>query len=148
LRRALLEANQYLPSVRDANPDGSTAYRLYDEETVRWWKSATLDNQPYLAPDAGVPPKRLSDYASLVSGDVTEDVRTCVRLVERRGLETLVLDQTRPDIGLPVVKVIVPGMHHFWRRLAPGRLYNVPVQLGWLAQPVAESALNPISCFV
>ena len=45
-------------------------------------------------------------------------------------MEMLVLDQTRPDIGLPVVKVIVPGMRQFWARFAPGRLFDVPVALG------------------
>jgi ribosomal protein S12 methylthiotransferase accessory factor len=31
--------------------------------------------------------------------------------------------------------------------LGPGRLYDVPVQLGWLASPTAEKALNPVSIF-
>ena len=43
-----------------------------------------------------------------------------------------------------MVKVVVPGMRHFWRRLAPGRLYDVPVKLGWRDQPLHESDLNPI----
>jgi len=30
-------------------------------------------------------------------------------------MEMLVLDQTRPDIGLRVAKVIVPGMRHMWK---------------------------------
>ncbi|MDI9637686.1 YcaO-like family protein [Geitlerinema splendidum] len=59
-------------------------------------------------------------------------------------MEMLVLDQTRPDIGLRVVKVIIPGMRHFWKRLAPGRLYEVPVQLGWLEKAIAEEMLNPV----
>jgi len=42
-------------------------------------------------------------------------------------MEFLVLDQTRPDIALPVVKVIVPGLRHFWPRFGPGRLYEIPV---------------------
>lgn len=67
-------------------------------------------------------------------------VRTAI---ERRGLELLVLDQTRPDIGLPVVKAIVPGLRHFWPRLGPGRLYDVPVELGWLPRPLEENELNP-----
>ena len=66
----------------------------------------------------------------------------------KAGLETLVLDQTRPDVGLPVARVVVPGLRHFWRRLAPGRLYDVPVKLGWLERRLAEDELNPISCFV
>jgi ribosomal protein S12 methylthiotransferase accessory factor len=54
----------------------------------------------------------------------------------------LVLDQTRPDIGLHVAKVIVPGMRHMWKRLAPGRLYEVPVKMGWLQEPLTEEQLN------
>ena len=54
----------------------------------------------------------------------------CVNLVKREGLDFLVLDQTRPDIEVPVARVIVPGLRHFYRRFAPGRLYDVPIKLG------------------
>jgi hypothetical protein len=56
----------------------------------------------------------------------------------------MVLDQTRADIGLPVVKVVVPGMRHFWRRFGPGRLYDVPVALGHLSGSLAEGDMNPV----
>jgi ribosomal protein S12 methylthiotransferase accessory factor len=62
-------------------------------------------------------------------------------------MELLVLDQTRPEIGLPVVKVIVPGLRHFRPRLAPGRLYDVPLRLGWIGQPLTEDQLNPVPYF-
>ncbi len=58
-------------------------------------------------------------------------------------MEFLVLDQTRPDIGMPVARVIVPGMRHFWARFAPGRLYDVPVSMGYRESPLAEADLNP-----
>ena len=67
----------------------------------------------------------------------------CRAIVEAKGLEFLVLDQTRPDIGMPVVRVIVPGMRHFWERFAPGRLYDVPVNLGQRTHRLAEADLNP-----
>ena len=67
--------------------------------------------------------------------------------IEARGLRVLLLDQTRSDLNFPVVKAVVPGMRHFWARLAPGRLYDVPVTLGWLKQPLPESALNPVPVF-
>jgi ribosomal protein S12 methylthiotransferase accessory factor len=63
-------------------------------------------------------------------------------------MELLVLDQTRPDVGLPVVKVIVPGMRHFWARFAPGRLFDVPVLLGRHAHPVRYEEINPVPLFV
>jgi oxazoline/thiazoline synthase len=68
----------------------------------------------------------------------------CVEIVSRAGLEMLVLNQTRPDIGLPVVKVIVPGLRHFWSRFGAGRLYDVPVKLGWLPTPLTEDQMNPM----
>ena len=55
----------------------------------------------------------------------------------------LVLDQTRTDVGLPVVKVIIPGMRSFWARFGPGRLYTVPVELEWLGESREETELNP-----
>ena len=58
-------------------------------------------------------------------------------------MEMLVLDQTRPDIGLRVAKVIVPGMRHMWKRWGKGRLYDVPVKMGWLPEPLTEEELNP-----
>ena len=59
-------------------------------------------------------------------------------------MELLVLDQTRPDIGMPVVRVVVPGLRHFWQRFAPGRLYDVPVEMGRCDSPLAEDELNPV----
>ena len=50
-----------------------------------------------------------------------DQVKACVRTVEKAGLDFLVLNQTRPDIEVPVVRVIVPGIRHFYRRFAPGR---------------------------
>jgi ribosomal protein S12 methylthiotransferase accessory factor len=76
--------------------------------------------------------------------DKREQVLACVRLVARAGLDFLVLDQTRPDIEVPVVRVIVPGLRHFYRRFAPGRLYDVPVKLGLRDRPLSESELNPL----
>src|SRR5919199_246210 len=146
--RAITETNQVLPAVLTATADGSTQYRFDDPVAVDWWQTATLENQPYLVPDDSVKPKVYSDYPQLWSDDLREDVMTCVQIAEKQGMEVLVLDQTRPDIGLNVVKVIVPGLRHFWKRLAPGRLYDVPVELGWLPESVKENQLNPFPMFL
>ncbi len=73
-----------------------------------------------------------------------EQVTACVALAKKAGHDVLVLDQTRPDIGVPVVRVIAPGLRHFYRRFAPGRLYDVPVRFGWLDAALKEDELNPI----
>ena len=63
-------------------------------------------------------------------------------------MEVIVLDQTRPDIGMPVAKVVVPGLRHCHARFGPGRLYSVPVALGWRETPCREQDLNPIPVFL
>jgi ribosomal protein S12 methylthiotransferase accessory factor len=102
-----------------------------------------LRKAAYLLPHGKAPVRRArsSRFASL---DRREQVLACVKLASRFGLDFLVLDQTRPDIQVPVVRVIVPGLRHFYRRFAPGRLYDVPVTLGWLDKPTLESDLNPV----
>jgi oxazoline/thiazoline synthase len=145
VQRALTEVSQVLPAVLSANPDGTTQYNISaGYQTLHWWKTATLENQPYLVPDVSVTSKCSSDYARVWHEDFLEDIKYCQQLVEGKGMEMLILDQTRPDIGLNVVKVIVPGLRHFWKRLAAGRLYDVPVQMGWLEKPLREEELNPI----
>jgi oxazoline/thiazoline synthase len=76
--------------------------------------------------------------------DRREQVLACVKLAKRMGLDFLVLDQTRPDVGVPVVRVIVPGLRPFHRRFAPGRLYDVPVKLGQRKRPLRQADLNPL----
>ncbi len=145
LQRAFAEMNQMLGMAEGGGEDGKLA--VEDDETLAWLKTATVANQPYMVPDDGVPPKRRDDYAIQHNGDMLADLDLCRRIVEERGMEMLVLDQTRSDVGMPVAKVIVPGLRHFWARFAPGRLYDVPVQMGWLERPLREDELNPTPIF-
>lgn len=147
LLRALTEINQFMPCVSADDDGGATKYWFDDSEAIRWWQTATLHNQPYLVPREGAPAQRREDFPDLSKDDLREDVETCVRIAAGRNLETFVLDQTRPDVSLNVVKVIVPGLRHFWKRFGPGRLYDIPAQMGWLERPVAEEDLNPIGVF-
>jgi ribosomal protein S12 methylthiotransferase accessory factor len=145
VQRAFAEMNQMLWM---ATPHPETGQLMVeDEETLSWLKHATLDNQPHLSPDATRPAVRVDMQKNLSSGDLQLDIEHCLALLREHGLEMLVLNQTRTDIGLPVVKVMVPGLRHFWARFASGRLYDVPVSMGWLAQKKLESELNPIPIF-
>ena len=147
VQRALAELNQFLPAVAFSTADGR-GYQSAGPELLRWWKGATIAEHPYLLPDADLPAQHVDRMHRPAPEDLGEHVEQCRQLVERAGMEMLVLDMTRPDIGLPVVMVIVPGMRHFWARFATGRLYTEPVRAGHLAQPVAESHLNPVAMFV
>jgi hypothetical protein len=70
--------------------------------------NSTVHNQPYLVPDPAQPLRTPESYHYQPCADLAADVRTVQTRLEAAGLEVLVLDQTRPDVGLPVVKVIVP----------------------------------------
>jgi oxazoline/thiazoline synthase len=136
LLRALTELNQFLAlglmgggSGEKSSLDGTTPLRL--------------ENYPYLTP-ADQPPVLLSSESKFGRLDVREQVSACVNISRQQGLDFLVLDQTRADIGVPVVRVIVPGLRHFYRRLAPGRLYDVPIKLGLRDRPLPEDELNPV----
>lgn len=141
LQRAFAEMNQMLFLGADNKEP------LEDEDALYWFRKATLDNQPYMAPDSSQSFRSSTDFHLQPTGDFLEDITLCRRLVEERGMEMLVLDQTRAEVGIPVVKVVVPGLRHFWARFAPGRLYDIPVEKGWLKEPLKEEELNPIPIF-
>lgn len=145
--RALTEMNQFLsrkslllePDFKDDDSDA-------DIKVVRnWLNMATVENQPWLQ---GIGNLSAEDFTPWKSADLLEDIKQCQNRVESLGMELLILDQTRQEIGLSVVRVIVPGMRHFWPRFAPGRLYDVPVKMGWLSEPRRESELNPTWMFL
>ena len=138
--RAVCEANQMIP-LFDRPTSGDA-----DDEGIwigRWLKSATVDDHPHMFPNSGRERRTAANFRVPDTEDVRDDIEHARGLVEAQGLEFMVLDQTRPDIGMPVVRVIVPGLRHFWRRLAPGRLYDIPVAMGWLDRPLTERELNP-----
>jgi oxazoline/thiazoline synthase len=100
-----------------------------------------LENYPFLIPSAHpiVPPA-----PGLTLHDNTRDqVNACVEIANRAGMDFLVLDQTRPDVEVPVVRVLAPGLRHFYKRFGPGRLYDVPVKLGLSDRPLPEEELTP-----
>jgi oxazoline/thiazoline synthase len=136
LLRALTELNQFLSlglmgggTGEKSSLDGVAPLRLQDHAYL------TPSGDPRAQPEFG------SKFSHL---DTREQAMACVSLAKQAGLDFLVLDQTRPDIEAPVVRVIVPGLRHFYPRFAPGRLYDVPVELGLSDRPLKESELNPI----
>jgi thiazole/oxazole-forming peptide maturase SagD family component len=136
LLRALTELNQFL-SI------GLMGGAKSDKSMLDATTPLRLQEQPFLTPaeKPAVQPVSTAKFGAL---DTTrEQVMACVNLTKQAGLDFLVLDQTRPDIEVSVVRVIVPGLRHFYRRFAPGRLYDIPVKLGLRDRPLPESELNP-----
>lgn len=80
----------------------------------------------------------------------TEDssfLEFCVELLEQRGMEILVLDQTEPQAQSRVARVVVPGLRSTSARFAPGRLYDVPVALGWRKEAATQRELESAPAF-
>ena len=46
--RALTEVNQWLPVVHSGTTEKANTYRAQGQDAIQWWKTATLENQPYL----------------------------------------------------------------------------------------------------
>jgi len=115
---------------------------LYDELRL-WLETATLANQGYFEP-ASVQ----AAPQGIRVGNVEEEIRCLASRIQERGMRVYYVDLTRPEIGVPVARVVAPGLRYFWARLGSGRLYNVPVHLGWLSNPIREEDLNPILCMI
>jgi len=136
LLRALTELNQFLGIGLMGG--GSGEKNSLDGETP-----LRLQEYPFLVPNGEVAAQ--SAYESKFGNlPAHEQVVACVEVARGLGLDFMVLDQTRADIEVPVVRVIVPGMRHFYKRFAPGRLYDVPVKLGLRDWPTPEEELNQI----
>jgi oxazoline/thiazoline synthase len=134
LLRSLTELSQFL-SI------GETGLRG-DQTTLDGVTPLKVENYPFLLPASdsiAAPPLGLN----VPLDDVKAQVEACVEVARRAGYDFLVLDQTRPDVEVPVVRVIVPGLRHFYMRFGPGRLYDVPVKLGLLDKPLREDELTP-----
>jgi ribosomal protein S12 methylthiotransferase accessory factor len=134
--RAMTELNQFLAIERlrgrpEEDGDG------YGNDPLPLRKHA------YLRPEGKASFGR-SPFKDFATRDRREQVRACVAHMAKKGFEVLVLDQTRPDIEVPVVRVIVPGLRHFYRRFGPGRLFDTPVAMGWRRRPTRERDLNPL----
>jgi bacteriocin biosynthesis cyclodehydratase domain-containing protein len=99
-------------------------------------ENARLDDYFYLMP-AGSPVRWEPS---------TSDTLGLPELVKRArnlNLDVLTVSLTRPELGIPVVRTIIPGLRSLARSLAPGRLYSVPVSLGWIPEALTPEQMNP-----
>ncbi len=135
LLRSLTELSQFL-SI--GLMDGGNG----DKSSLDGVTPLRLENYPFLIP-AGRPTVAPKLGINVLLDSARDQVEACVEIARRAGYDFLVLDQTRPDVEVPVARVIVPGLRHFYRRLGPGRLYDVPVKLGLLDRPLPEDELTP-----
>ena len=90
-----------------------------DEQLLRWMRDITLS--AHLTPDG-------SGTTSATREPTFDDV---VQRLRSMGLRTYAIDLQRADIGVPAVRLFVPGLCHYKPRLGHRRLVEVPKTLGW-----------------
>ena len=119
--------------MRQAAPaDGRSGFQF-------WLEAVSLRKAPHLLPASS---EELVFPGDHMAGPAT--VENCVRICGEAGLRFLTVDLTRAAIGIPAVRVIVPGLRPIRARFADGRLFDVPVKLGWCDTPLAAGKLNPV----
>jgi ribosomal protein S12 methylthiotransferase accessory factor len=83
----------------------------------RWKKSAW--EEPDSSPVYSVA-RRFDELPSSRNLDILEDIDCMLAALQSRGYEQIVLvDLTKPEFEIPVVKVIVPGLADYWTSDAP-----------------------------
>ncbi|MFH1805614.1 MAG: TOMM precursor leader peptide-binding protein [Pseudomonadota bacterium] len=142
--RALTEIHQII--LFDLTPDTQrTANNLVDDALWHWIDQASLDEHPYLKPDGMI---TVADMPAHNFDSIDQAVQHGVDRVAQAGHDFIVVDYSRKDLPLNCVRVVVPGLRHFWNRRAPGRLTDAPVRMGVLDRPLNEHDLNPVNFFL
>ena len=108
-RIALIRAITELAQTRAANIQGARDdlrkinYVGEDSEDKRSWQFLNSDRKV-----------RFSDIASYYNKNILDDIRLIITHLKAVGLKrAIVVDLTVPRIGIPVVRVIVPGLETF-----------------------------------
>lgn len=142
IRRALAEMVQ----VSVVDPESMPVFPLdpIQRDIQAWHREATVQQHPYLLPKGVVPANWLERF----DGGVPGALKYVLNILHHRDFQIYVANMSRTDLPLKVVRAFVPGLRHFWRRLAPGRLYDIPVVCGWRGRKLAEHELNPTSFFL
>ena len=148
LTRAICEHSQLWSMIENRREQGSqTTFRDLSPEFSAWLTGASTaqDAFAYLLPSGK---KRWQDYPAMADFDLLQQRRACLELAQTKGWDVYLADFTRPSIGLPVIRVIIPALRSMHRRLGPGRLYDVPVELGLLARAKDEAEMNAVDIFI
>lgn len=147
IARALIELNQVMTRANVADNTNLNMIPLVERDLVKWILNETIDQHPYLVAQHANKIQS-SDYRFSPSFDFLEDINHCLHIFKSQGLNPLFLNMSNPSIPFCSVRVIIPGLRHFWARFAPGRLYQVPPLMGWTTAPLPEEQLNPIPFFL
>ncbi|SNB73979.1 ribosomal protein S12 methylthiotransferase accessory factor [Arboricoccus pini] len=121
-----------------------TALAARDREGSRfgaWSAQSRIEDLPHLVPDPDAEPAQHWPEKRL-------DRQGLLAALASVGLDAYAVDLTRADIGVPVARVIVPGLRPWWPRFAKGRLYDVPLRMGWRRRRLARRHMNDVPILI
>jgi ribosomal protein S12 methylthiotransferase accessory factor len=120
-----------------ANPSTLLAAR---SALAELWQLSRTPPRTYPLPESGEPELELENRGTPVLNQPIDSIlRDCCDKVRLVGCDAIVFDLTRRGIEVPVVRVVSPGLRHKKPRFAQGRLFDVPVRMGWRKEPAIES---------
>jgi thioglycine synthase len=114
-RIALIRSITEVSQTRAANIQGARDdlkkihYPKKDEIYKRKWQFMQASS-----PQENISSIKFSEIKTYVKKDILQDIKHILRGLKRAGLRrAIVVDLTNPDIGIPTVRVIVPGLETF-----------------------------------
>lgn len=130
-QRAITELFQII-SIKE---DNTSPFTFSDIEAGLYLEG--VDNKPH------------EDINSFLdSDDIKDDIQYCLNEIKRLDLDVLVINNSRPDLKLKTVKVIVPGLCHIFPYLGLDRLYDLPVEQGIIKNRNSEDILNSVELLI
>ena len=108
--RAITEAAQQRLLLGLRNP------LLQERKISKWqplpWEGSSANSQKGLI-------RRFEEVGSVSNIDIREDIRFMLESLKLRGLnQVIVVELTKPELDVPVVKVVVPGLADYWTNAA------------------------------
>jgi ribosomal protein S12 methylthiotransferase accessory factor len=105
----------------------------------QWLEDARIEDYPHLMP-AG----QSAHWEAKRKEEVPTTLAQILERAEALRMDILRVTLTRPELGIPVVRIVAPGLRPVARCLAPGRLYDIPVNLGWIPRALSDDQMNPM----
>ncbi|MER9432041.1 YcaO-like family protein [Mesorhizobium sp. M0408] len=99
---------------------------------VSWAATAPLAVNEHLCP---------SGEPRAATGTLTLDQG--LAKLKTNAIDVSVVNLSGAEIGTTVVRVLAPSLRPIWPRFASGRLFDVPVRMGWRNNVILERDLNP-----
>ncbi|NOU49855.1 YcaO-like family protein [Pseudoalteromonas sp. JBTF-M23] len=92
--------------------------------------------------------ERAQPYLLESACNLKSDILNIVEHLKGFELDVVTLDYKRSESPMHTAKVFVPGLCHIWPQLGNPRLYNTPVKLGWLDEPLTEATINQQGLYI